>query len=95
MSLKKRLEKAKFDAEDCQRMFILPACFLFALIFVIGILGVGLKTLPIAFSLMTLLSLCGMILGLFVSMLKNEYRSKMEFYEEVMEEVAESQKNNN
>lgn len=95
MSLNKRLEKVKANAKESDSLFVLPALFIFGIIFVIGILGVSLQTLPIAFSLMTMLALVGLVWGLMVSLIKSEYRSKIEFYEELMEEIEENQKNNN
>ena len=93
MSLNKRLEKVKADVQESDRLFMFPAVFIFAIIFVIGILGVNLQTLPIAFSLMTMLALVGLVWGLLVGLIKSECRSKIEFYEELMEEMEESKKN--
>lgn len=93
MSLKKRLEKVKADVQESDRLFMLPAVFIFAIIFVTGILGINLQTLPIAFSLMTMLALAGLVWGLLVGLIKSECRSKIEFYEELMEEMEESKKN--
>lgn len=95
MKLEKRLEKVKADVKESNSLFMLPALFIFGLIFVIGILGVPLDSLPIAFSLMTMLALVGLIWGLLVSMIKSECKSKIEFYEELLDDVKESQKNNN
>lgn len=95
MSLNKRLEKVKADAKESNSLFSIPALFIFGIIFVIGILGVPLNSLPIAFSLMTMLALVGLIWGLMVSLIKSEYKSKIEFYEELLDEIEESQKNNN
>ena len=93
MSLNKRLEKVKADVQESDRLFMFPAVFIFAIIFVIGILGVNLQTLPIAFSLMTMLALVGLVWGLLVGLIKSECKSKIEFYEELMEEMEESKKN--
>ena len=93
MKLEKRLEKVKTDIKESDSLFIRPALFIFGIIFVIGILGVPLNTVPIAFSLMTMLALVGLIWGLMVSVIKSEYKSKIEFYEELMEEMEESKKN--
>ena len=95
MKLEKRLEKVKADVKESNSLFMFPALFIFGLIFVIGILGVPLDSLPIAFSLMTMLALVGLIWGLLVSMIKSECKSKIEFYEELLDDVKESQKNNN
>lgn len=93
MNLKKRLEKVKSDAEESNSLFILPALFIFGIIFVIGILGVPLNTVPVAFSLMTMLALLGLIWGFLVSLIKSECKSKIEFYEEVLDEIESSKKN--
>ena len=93
MKLEKRLEKVKADVQESDRLFMFPAVFIFAIIFVIGILGVNLQTLPIAFSLMTMFALVGLVWGLLVGLIKSECRSKIEFYEELMEEMEESKKN--
>ena len=95
MKLEKRLEKVKADVKESNSLFMFPALFIFGLIFVIGILGVPLDSLPIAFPLMTMLALVGLIWGLLVSMIKSECKSKIEFYEELLDDVKESQKNNN
>ena len=95
MKLEKRLEKVKADVKESNSLFMFPALFIFGIIFVIGILGVPLDSLPIAFSLMTMLALVGLIWGLLVSMIKSECKSKIEFYEELLDDVKESQKNNN
>lgn len=95
MNLKKRLEKAKYAVEDSNNMFTLPAIFILSINFVIGILGVGLETLPIALSLMTVLSFFGLLWGLFVSVIKSDCRSKVEFYEEIIEEVENEKKTTN
>ena len=95
MSLNKRLEKVKAYAQESNSLFIRPALFIFGIIFVIGILGVPLNTMPIAFSLMTMLALVGLIWGLMVSLIKSEYKSKIEFYEELLDEIEEGRKNNN
>lgn len=93
MNLKKRLEKVKSDAEESNSLFILPALFIFGIIFVIGILGVPLNTVPVAFSLMTMLALLGLIWGFLVSLIKSECKSKIDFYEEVLDEIESSKKN--
>ena len=95
MKLEKRLEKVKADAKESNSLFNIPALFIFGIIFVIGILGVPLDSVPIAFSLVTMLALVGLIWGLLVSMIKSECKSKIEFYEELLDDVKESQKNNN
>lgn len=95
MKLEKRLEKVKADAKESNRLFNIPALFIFGIIFVIGILGVPLDSVPIAFSLMTMLAFVGIVWGLLVSMIKSECKSKIEFYEELLDDVKESQKNNN
>ena len=94
MKLEKRLEKVKADAKESNSLFNIPALFIFGIIFVIGILGVPLDSVPIAFSLVTMLALVGLIWGLLVSMIKSECKSKIEFYEELLDDVKESQKNN-
>lgn len=93
MNLKKRLEKVKYDAEESNGLFTLPALFIFGIMFIIGILGVPLNTLPIAFSLMTMLSFVGLIWGFLVSLIKSECKSKIEFYEELLDEVETAKKN--
>lgn len=93
MNLKKRLEKVKSDSEESNSLFILPALFIFGIIFVIGILGVPLNTVPVAFSLMTMLALLGLIWGLIISLIKSECKSKIDFYEEVLDEIESSKKN--
>lgn len=93
MNLKKRLEKVKSDSEESNSLFILPALFIFGIIFVIGILGVPLNTVPVAFSLMTMLALLGLIWGLIVSLIKSECKAKIDFYEEVLDEIESSKKN--
>lgn len=93
MKLEKRLEKVKDDAKESNSLFVLPALFIFGLIFVIGILGVPLNTVPIAFSLMTMLALVGLIWGLLVSLIKSECKSKIEFYEELLDEIESSKRN--
>ena len=95
MKLEKRLEKVRADVKESNSLFMFPALFIFGIIFVIGILGVPLDSVPIAFSLMTMLALVGLIWGLLVSMIKSECKSKIEFYEELLDDVKESQKNNN
>lgn len=95
MKLEKRLEKVKADAKESNSLFNLPALFIFGIIFVIGILGVPLDSVPIAFSLMTMLALVGLIWGSIVSLIKSECKSKIEFYEELLDDVKESRKNNN
>lgn len=95
MKLEKRLEKVKADAKESNSLFNIPALFIFGIIFVIGILGVPLDSVPIAFSLMTMLAFVGIVWGLLVSMIKSECKSKIEFYEELLDDVKESQKNNN
>lgn len=95
MKLEKRLEKVKADVKESNSLFMFPALFIFGIIFVIGILGVPLDSVPIAFSLMTMLALVGLIWGLLVSMIKSECKSKIEFYEELLDDVKESRKNNN
>lgn len=93
MNLKKRLEKVESDAEESNSLFILPALFIFGIIFVIGILGVPLNTVPVAFSLMTMLALLGLIWGLIISLIKSECKSKIDFYEEILDEIESSKKN--
>lgn len=95
MKLEKRLEKVKADAKESNSLFVLPALFLFGLIFVVGIIGVPLNNAPLAFSLMTTLSFVGLIWGLIVSVIKSECKSRVEFYEELLDEVEERRKNNN
>lgn len=95
MKLEKRLEKVKADVKESNSLFNIPALFIFGIIFVIGILGVPLDSVPIAFSLMTLLAFVGIVWGLLVSMIKSECKSKIEFYEELLDDIEESRKNNN
>ena len=95
MKLEKRLEKVKADVKESNSLFMFPALFIFGIIFVIGILGIPLDTMPIAFSLMTMLAFVGLIWGLMVSLIKSECKSKIEFYEELLDDIEENQKNNN
>ena len=95
MKLEKRLEKVKADAKESNSLFMFPALFIFGIIFVIGILGIPLDSVPVALSMTTMLALVGLIWGLLVSMVKSECKSKIEFYEELLDDVKESQKNNN
>lgn len=93
MKLEKRLERVKNDVKESDNLFILPALFIFGLIFVIGILGVPLNTVPVAFSLMTLLAFVGIAWGLIISLIKSEFKSKIDFYEEILDEIEASKKN--
>lgn len=93
MNLEKRLEKVKADAKESNGLFVLPALFILGLIFVIGILGVPLNNAPVAFSLMTTLSFVGLVWGLLVSLIKSECKSKIEFYEELLDEIDSSKRN--
>lgn len=93
MKLEKRLERVKNDVKESDSLFILPALFIFGLIFVIGILGVPLNTVPVAFSLMTLLAFVGIVWGLIISLIKSEFKSKIDFYEEILDEIEASKKN--
>ena len=93
MKLEKRLERVKNDVKESDSLFILPALFIFGLIFVIGILGVPLNTVPVAFSLMTLLAFVGIAWGLIISLIKSEFKSKIDFYEEILDEIEASKKN--
>lgn len=95
MKLEKRLERVKTDVKESDSLFIRPALFIFGIIFVIGILGVPLNTVPIAFSLMTMLAFVGIVWGLIISLIKSECKSKIEFYEELLDDIEESRKNNN
>ena len=95
MKLEKRLEKVKADAKESNSLFMFPALFIFGIIFVIGILGIPLDSVPVALSMTTMLGLVGLIWGLLVSMIKSECKSKIEFYEELLDDLEENQKNNN
>ena len=95
MKLEKRLEKVKADAKESNSLFMFPALFIFGIIFVIGILGIPLDSVPVALSMTTMLGLVGLIWGLLVSMIKSECKSKIEFYEELLDDIEENQKNNN
>lgn len=93
MKLEKRLEKVKADAKESNSLFMFPALFIFGIIFVIGILGIPLDSVPVALSMTTMLGLVGLIWGLLVSMVKSECKSKIEFYEEVLDDIESSKKN--
>lgn len=93
MKLEKRLEKVKADAKENNSLFMFPALFIFGIIFVIGILGVPLDSVPVALSMTTMLGLVGLMWGLVVSMIKSECKSKIEFYEEVLDDIESSKKN--
>ena len=95
MKLEKRLEKVKADVKESNSLFMFPALFIFGIIFVIGILGIPLDSVPVALSMTTMLGLVGLIWGLLVSMIKSECKSKIEFYEELLDDLEENQKNNN
>lgn len=93
MKLEKRLERVKADAKESNSLFMFPALFIFGIIFVIGILGIPLDSVPVALSMTTVLGLVGLIWGLLVSMVKSECKSKIEFYEEVLDDIESSKKN--
>lgn len=93
MKLEKRLEKVRADAKESNSLFMFPALFIFGIIFVIGILGIPLDSVPVALSMTTMLGLVGLIWGLLVSMIKSECKSKIEFYEEVLDDIESSKKN--
>lgn len=93
MKLEKRLEKVKADVKESNSLFMFPALFIFGIIFVIGILGIPLDSVPVALSMTTMLGLVGLIWGLLVSMIKSECKSKIEFYEELLDDIESSKKN--